>query len=122
LAADPFREAIHRDLLILLLLNGQPGEALRQQARWSANLQEELGISPMPQTMRVVDEIRSGKIFDRLDTLRTQYFLQPKLGKQPEIANSSPRLATSGARATPGIAPELQQSERRIEAAAAVRS
>jgi DNA-binding SARP family transcriptional activator len=97
LAADPFREAIHRDLLILLILNGQPGEALRQQARWSANLQEELSISPMPQTMRVVDEIRSGKIFDRLDTLRTQYFLQPKLGKQPEIANSSPRLATPGA-------------------------
>jgi DNA-binding SARP family transcriptional activator len=104
LAADPFREAIHRDLLILLLLNGQPGEALRQQSRWSAKLQEDLGICPMPQTVRLVDEIRSGKVFERLDMLRTQHFLEPRAGARPEVANLAPRHAALTAGPAPGAA------------------
>jgi DNA-binding SARP family transcriptional activator len=104
LATDPFREAIHRDLLVLLLLNGQPGEALRQQARWRAMLQEELGICPMPQTIRLVEDIRSGKIFDRLEMLRTQYFLQPKNHVLPNVAPLAPPLAVPAARAAP-VAP-----------------
>jgi DNA-binding SARP family transcriptional activator len=104
LAADPFREAIHRDLLILLLLNGQPGEALRQQSRWSAKLQEDLGICPMPQTVRLVDDIRSGKVFERLDMLRTQHFLEPRAGARPEVANLAPRHAALTAGPAPGAA------------------
>ncbi|MGR9556477.1 AfsR/SARP family transcriptional regulator (plasmid) [Rhizobium leguminosarum] len=75
LATDPFREAIHRDLLILLLLNGQRGEALRHHERWSSLLRQELGIQPMPQTLRTIDDIRTGRIFERLETLQYEYFV-----------------------------------------------
>jgi DNA-binding SARP family transcriptional activator len=74
LAADPFRESFHRDLIALLLLNGQRGEALRQHDRWTSLLQQELGISPMPETQRLAEEIRSGHIFDRVDIVRSQHF------------------------------------------------
>jgi DNA-binding SARP family transcriptional activator len=67
LATDPFRESIHRDLLVLLLLNGE---------RWSAMLRQELAIQPMPQTLQIVEEIRSGRIFDRLEGLRNEYFIR----------------------------------------------
>ncbi len=117
LAADPFREAIHRDLLILLLLNGQPGEALRQQSRWSAMLQQELGICPMPQTVRFVEEIRSGKIFEQLDMLRTRHFLESGAGTQPDVADLAPRHAVPGTHA----APERQADSRHNEAAATSR-
>ncbi len=76
LGADPFRESLHRDLMVLLLLNGQRGEALRQHDRWRAQLRQEIGIDPMPHTLRLVEEIRSGKIFERLETLGTQHFAQ----------------------------------------------
>ena len=49
LALDPFRELIHRSLLILLVLNGQRAEALRGYERWSAAFRRELSIDPMPQ-------------------------------------------------------------------------
>jgi DNA-binding SARP family transcriptional activator len=82
LATDPFRESFHRDLIALLLLNGQRGEALRQHDRWTALLQQELGIGPMPETRRLAEEIRSGHIFDRVDIVRTQHFA-PRSIKPP---------------------------------------
>jgi len=86
LAVDPFRESVHRDLMVLLLLNGQRGEALRQHERWSAVLNRELSIRPMPQTLRIAEDIRSGKIFDQWEALRTQYFLPPAEKTRPDIA------------------------------------
>lgn len=76
LAVDPFRESMHRDLLLLLVLNGQRGEALRHHERWSALFREELEISPMPQTLRLAEDVRSGVIFEQLDQLKSQRFQQ----------------------------------------------
>jgi DNA-binding SARP family transcriptional activator len=82
LTSDPFRESFHQDLLALLLLNGQRGAALWQHERWTVLLRQELGINPMPETQRLVEEIRSGHIFERIDVVRTQHFA-------PRIAKSS---------------------------------
>jgi DNA-binding SARP family transcriptional activator len=101
LAVDPFRESIHRDLLILLLLNGQRGDALRHHKRWTTRLHEELGIGPMPQTARLVDDIRSGKIFDRVEIVKTEHFATP----------AGPRLAFSAGRQMPGRAPDARSAE-----------
>ena len=72
MVADPFRESTFRKLAILLVLNGQRGDALRQYERWSAMFRRELGIGPMPQTLRLADEIRSGRIFEHLDALKME--------------------------------------------------
>jgi DNA-binding SARP family transcriptional activator len=72
IVADPFRESTFRKLAILLVLNGQRGDAIRQYERWSAMFRRELGIEPMPETLRLADEIRSGRIFDHLDALKME--------------------------------------------------
>ncbi|MGB9369700.1 MAG: BTAD domain-containing putative transcriptional regulator [Xanthobacteraceae bacterium] len=93
LAVDPFRESVHRDLVILLLLNGQRGEALRQHDRWRVRLQEELGIGPIPQTTRLVDDIRSGKIFERIEALRLEHFTTAVVTSATPTSPAAPRLA-----------------------------
>ena len=72
---DPFRELIHRSLLVLLVLNGQRAEALRNHERWSALFRRDLNIEPMPQTLQVFEQIRNGGIFEILDKLKSNYFL-----------------------------------------------
>jgi DNA-binding SARP family transcriptional activator len=76
LSTDSFRESLQRDLLILLVLNGQHCDALRHYERWSTLLRQELGVRPMPQTLQVVEDIRSGTIFERLEALRNEYFIR----------------------------------------------
>jgi hypothetical protein len=39
----------------------------------------ELGIEPMPQTSRLADEIRSGRIFENLDKLKMESFPAPDM-------------------------------------------
>jgi DNA-binding SARP family transcriptional activator len=73
-AADPFRESMFRKLALLLVLNGQRADALRHFERWSTSFRRDLAIDPMPQTQRLMDEIRSGQIFDHLDAIKAQYF------------------------------------------------
>lgn len=74
LVADPFRESVFRSLALLFVLNGQRGDALRLYDRWRSSFRAELGIDPMPQTMRLADDIRSGRIFENMDTLKEQFF------------------------------------------------
>jgi DNA-binding SARP family transcriptional activator len=75
LSVDPFRESIVRNLMILFILNGQRGEALRYIERWRVHFRRELGVDPMPDTTRLAEEIRSGEIFQRLTALKATYFL-----------------------------------------------
>jgi DNA-binding SARP family transcriptional activator len=74
LAADPFRESVFRSLALLLVLNGQRGKALCHYELWRTIFRAELGIDPMPQTVRLAEDIRSGKIFDNMDALKEQFF------------------------------------------------
>lgn len=73
LASDPFRESTHRDLLVLLLLNEQRGEALRAHERWAASIGRELGIRPMPQTEALIATIRSSGSAEWLGEARAAY-------------------------------------------------
>jgi DNA-binding SARP family transcriptional activator len=107
LASDPFRESIHRDLTILLVLNGQRADAMRHHQKWAALFKRELGIDPMPETLELADEIRSGRIFERLTALQASHFCQSSeksrgdvaaVPLQPKLERSSVHIVTRGAR------------------------
>jgi DNA-binding SARP family transcriptional activator len=107
LASDPFRESIHRDLTILLVLNGQRADAVRHHQKWAAQFKRELGIDPMPETLELADDIRSGRIFERLTALKTSHFCQfadksrgeaAAIPLQPKLEPGSVQLASRGAR------------------------
>ena len=63
LAIDPLRESVQRDVMLLLVLNGQRVEAIRVYERLVSLLRAELNIDPMPETKRLHREIRSGELF-----------------------------------------------------------
>lgn len=63
LAMDPLRESIQRDMMLLLVLNGQRVEAIRTYQRLIGSLKTELDIKPMPETEDLYNGIVSGAIF-----------------------------------------------------------
>jgi DNA-binding SARP family transcriptional activator len=77
LSVDPFREWIHRALAILLTLNGQRAQAIRDLRRLAKALTREIGIDPMPETSALERSIISGEIFNELPALRQSYFFSP---------------------------------------------
>jgi DNA-binding SARP family transcriptional activator len=77
LALDVLRERTQQDVMLLLVLNGQRGEAIRAYQRLAGLLKSELGIEPMPDTQRLYDDIRSGDIFGRLQDYVATQFGQP---------------------------------------------
>jgi len=95
IAADPFRESIFRKFAVLLVLNGQRADALRHYDRWSALFRRDLGIDPMPQTLRLVEEIRSGQICEHLDAVKTQYFSTSELGPKTAGREGQPHVGSS---------------------------
>jgi DNA-binding SARP family transcriptional activator len=104
IAADPFRESVLRKLIVLLVLNGQRADAIRQYDRWSASFRRELGIDPMPQTVRLAQEIRSGQIFEMLDEIKMQYFSDAKARSRSESSTQDMGLpATAMRRSSPAV-------------------
>jgi DNA-binding SARP family transcriptional activator len=78
LAVDALREGVQREVMLLLVLNGQRAEAIHTYHRLRAALKRDLGIEPMPETKRLADDIRSGAIFDRLgEYVRVQFASSP---------------------------------------------
>lgn len=67
LAADALRESVQRNLMLLLVLNGQRVEAIRSYQRLVSLLRSDLDIDPMPETKRLHTAIVSGEIFGRID-------------------------------------------------------
>lgn len=59
LAADPARESAQCEVMWLYVLNGQRAQALRQYQEFSAWLEDELDIEPMPETRALYEYIRS---------------------------------------------------------------
>lgn len=57
LQIDPFREQIHRELMLLYLENGQRSQAIQQYELCHRLLVEELGIEPLPETQALYQEI-----------------------------------------------------------------
>jgi DNA-binding SARP family transcriptional activator len=70
LACDPVREMIQRWVMLLYLLNGQRGEAMRQFERCDRVLRGDYDVEPMPETSSLAAMIRSGEVFSRLTELR----------------------------------------------------
>src|SRR5262245_1440226 len=73
LASDPFRETTHRQLMVMLVLNGQRAEALHSHERWRKMMWRELGICPMPRTVELMALVRSDRIYERVDEFRETY-------------------------------------------------
>ena len=67
LATDPLRESVQRDVMVLLVLNGQRADAIRSYHNLKRLLRTDLGIDPMPDTHRLHQEIVSGEIFTSLE-------------------------------------------------------
>jgi DNA-binding SARP family transcriptional activator len=78
LAMDSLRENIHRDVMLLLVLNGQRVQAIRMYQRLVNLLKSELDIDPMPETKRLHNDILSGEIFDRLQDYAFAEFGLPR--------------------------------------------
>jgi DNA-binding SARP family transcriptional activator len=77
LAMDSLRESVQRDVMLLLVLNGQRVEAIRNYQRLVKLLKFELDIEPMPETKQLHSDILSGKIFNDLHkSVFTQFGIQ----------------------------------------------
>ncbi|WP_456727221.1 bacterial transcriptional activator domain-containing protein [Bradyrhizobium sp. USDA 3397] len=70
LACDPTRETIQRWVMLLYVLNGQRGEAVRQYDRCHHALLDTCDVEPMPETTKLAAMIRSGELLTRLPELR----------------------------------------------------
>ena len=55
---DPYREEMVRHLLILLALDERRSDAIRYYDHWIGLIRRELGISPLPATRAIIEEIR----------------------------------------------------------------
>jgi DNA-binding SARP family transcriptional activator len=75
LVMDPLRESVQRDVMLLLVLNGQRVEAIRAYQRLVTLLRTELDIDPMPETKRLNQEILSGELFGGI-----QRYVQAQFG------------------------------------------
>lgn len=74
LAMDPLRENVQRDVMLLLVLNGQRAAAIRTYQRLLDLLRSELDIEPMPETKRLHKDIVSGEIFERTNDYASAQF------------------------------------------------
>jgi DNA-binding SARP family transcriptional activator len=79
LAIDTLRESVQRDVMLLLVLNGQRAEAIRMYRRFVETLKLELDIEPMPETQRLHNDICTGAIFDRLSDYSLAQFGTPRV-------------------------------------------
>ncbi|GAB4263132.1 MAG: BTAD domain-containing putative transcriptional regulator [Candidatus Promineifilaceae bacterium] len=106
---DPWRESTARTLMQALAQQGKRSEALRVFATCRDTLWQELGISPMPETIALAEKI---KLDDNLTTPNTPTAAQPHLlvnhnlptdltpfiGRQAELAQIAQRIADPACR------------------------
>ncbi|HSM58697.1 MAG TPA: BREX system ATP-binding domain-containing protein [Candidatus Sulfomarinibacteraceae bacterium] len=101
LEEDPADEVIHRQLMRLFALIGHRHDALRQYQACVEALEEELGVTPMPETRALHEQILSGEIRVRSTTPAARHAsrqpappaparaqqsaLAPLVGRQPEL-------------------------------------
>jgi DNA-binding SARP family transcriptional activator len=88
LAMDPLRESVQRDMMLLLVLNGQRVEAIRAYRRLTGILKTELDIEPMPETEQLYRGIVSGAIFGRIDDYASAHFAVRKAAASAEHARA----------------------------------
>jgi len=69
---DPYREELVRHLLTLLALSERRIEALRYYDSWIGMIRKELGISPLPATRALIEEIRNLHNAENVQHLRAR--------------------------------------------------
>lgn len=74
LAADGMRETVQRAVMLLYVLNGQRGEAIRQFERCRTTLRRECDVDPTPETCSLHSLIRSDGLSARLPHLVADMF------------------------------------------------
>ena len=102
LAFDPWREEIHRHLMMMLALDGQQSAALAQYETCRAVLHDELGVAPETETTELYNRIQAGEFTDAATltiaapTPTTRHNLPADLttfiGREAELAQIYDRL------------------------------
>ncbi|MFZ0546947.1 MAG: BTAD domain-containing putative transcriptional regulator [Candidatus Promineifilaceae bacterium] len=69
LALDPLRESAHRQMMQLLMLDGQRNAALAQFETCRQILEDELGVEPAEATTELYEQIRAGDWANNLETM-----------------------------------------------------
>jgi len=69
---DPYREELVRHLLTLLALDERRIDAIRYYDHWIGMIRRELGISPLPATRAIIEEIRNLHIAENAQHLRAR--------------------------------------------------
>jgi DNA-binding SARP family transcriptional activator len=69
---DPYREELVRHLLALLALDERRIDAIRYYDQWIGMIQKELGISPLPATRAIIEEIRNLHVAENAQHLRAR--------------------------------------------------
>jgi DNA-binding SARP family transcriptional activator/Tfp pilus assembly protein PilF len=95
LALDPWREEIHRHLMLMQARSGQHSAALAQYETCKKILAKELGVEPLPETTALYERIRSARQTARhnLPAAATAF-----VGREPELADLRQRLADPACR------------------------
>ncbi|MBD8891905.1 AfsR/SARP family transcriptional regulator [Roseibium litorale] len=71
LAHDPYREMFVRALVAILCLDDRRAEAIRYCERWRNTLLADIGVEPMPRTLKVLEKIRRCSSEEDLADLET---------------------------------------------------
>jgi DNA-binding SARP family transcriptional activator len=69
---DPYREELVRHLLALLALDERRSDAMRYYDHWAGMIRKELGISPLPATRAIIEEIGNLHKAENCQHLRTR--------------------------------------------------
>lgn len=77
LAIDPLHESVQQRLMLLYVLSGRQGAAIRHFDRCSSLLHQECGVRPMPDTLEIAGLIKSGLIHSRMLDLCGRAFTRP---------------------------------------------
>ena len=89
LQLDPFRESVHRHLMLLLARQGHYSAALAQYEQCRQILADELGVEPVAETTALFQRIRNAR--DR-PSFGLPYEALPLVGRDHELTNIQQRL------------------------------
>ncbi len=92
---DPYREELVRHLLTLLALDERRIDAIRYYDHWIGMIRKELGISPLPATRAIIEEIRDLHNAENVQHLRARLLSR----------DDRPAFRALGAAASPGPPP-----------------
>ena len=98
---DPYREELVRHLLTLLALDERRIDAIRYYDHWIGLIRKELGISPLPATRAVIEEIRNLHNVENAQCLRARLIGRAREADFCNLSASRPASDGSFTQQTP---------------------